>query len=146
MTRGPKPFQITKVLLLERSIPEPNSGCWLWLGVTDGCGYGAPHIGQRMYLAHRLSYELFVGPIPADLTIDHKCCVRCCINPDHLEPVTRAENSRRAMARLRGADTACRNGHEFTPQNTYRDNRGWRVCRQCNRDAHARHRARKIAA
>lgn len=89
--------EITKQLLLDRSIPEPNSGCWLWMWAVDGNGYGA----ICSQLAHRLSYGAFVGPIPPELTIDHKCCVNSCINPDHLEPVTRAENTRRQMARLR---------------------------------------------
>lgn len=87
---------------LERwSIPEPNSGCVLWLGALTWDGYG--YIGLRdaagkayNVRAHRAAYELRVGPIRDGLVIDHLCRVRCCINPDHLEVVTQHENLRRS--------------------------------------------------
>lgn len=72
---------------------EPNSGCWLWLGADNGCGYGK----FRGRYAHRISFELAKGNIPARMHLDHKCRVRCCVNPDHLEPVTNAENARRGI-------------------------------------------------
>ena len=73
---------------------EPNSGCWLWAGADNGEGYGK----FRGKYAHRLSYERHKGPIPDGLHLDHLCRMPCCINPDHLEPVTNAENARRGMA------------------------------------------------
>lgn len=75
-----------------KSIPEPNSGCLLWLAYTDPSGYGRLHFNGRQRLAHRLSYENAKGPIPAGLHLLHKCDVPCCINPDHLRPGTQAEN------------------------------------------------------
>lgn len=76
--------------------PEPNSGCWLWLGSLSS-GYGKFTVGKERQ-AHRVSYVLHVGPIPEGLEIDHLCRTRQCVNPDHLEAVTAAENNRRAAA------------------------------------------------
>lgn len=78
-----------------------DTGCWIWRGTPGANGYGRLSIGNRPTYAHRAAYELHVGPIPAGLTIDHLCRVRMCVNPDHLEPVTRAENTRREAAALR---------------------------------------------
>lgn len=70
---------------------EPNSGCWLWSGADNGVGYGK----FRGRYAHRISWEMHKGPIPDGMHIDHLCRVRCCVNPEHLEPVTNRENARR---------------------------------------------------
>lgn len=75
----------------------PN-GCWLWTGTIERTGYGRFWLGGRQEIAHRASYALLIGPIPEGLTIDHLCRVRACVNPDHLEPVTLAENIRRERA------------------------------------------------
>lgn len=88
--------------LRERTEVHP-SGCWLWTGGLAANGYGRLSVDGRLTYAHRAAYEIHVGPIPDDLTIDHLCMVRRCINPDHLEPVTRAENSRREMQARRTA-------------------------------------------
>lgn len=93
-TRDPYPPTIDR--LLSKCIPEPNSGCWLWIGAMHEGGYGRVRYHNRTLPAHRVSYMVHVGPIPGGLVIDHKCRVRCCVNPDHLEPVTRKENMRRA--------------------------------------------------
>lgn len=71
-------------------------GCWIWTAAVGAHGYGVFGQGSRTYLAHRLSYGELMEPIPADLTIDHLCRVKRCVNPAHLEVVTRAENGRRA--------------------------------------------------
>jgi hypothetical protein len=78
--------------LASRYIPEPNSGCWIWLGNIKKNGYGSLTVGEKNLYAHRLSYEISNGPIPKGKVLDHKCRVRCCCNPDHLEPVTQHEN------------------------------------------------------
>ena len=111
-----------------------SSGCWEWQSVRMPFGYGqfggklANGRNQMLY-AHRVSYTWFHGAIPTGLTIDHLCANPCCVNPEHLEAVTGAENTRRACARR----THCKHGHEFTPENTYRSKtRTRRECRACN--------------
>ena len=74
--------------------PEPNTGCWLWSGARAANGYGfCRHpITRRMSNVHRVVYEQECGPIPKGLDLDHLCRNPACVNPDHLEPVTRAVN------------------------------------------------------
>jgi hypothetical protein len=112
--------------------PEPNSGCWLWTGCLNSKGYGRFSFGGVVQNAHRVAYQLFRGSIPESLHIDHLCRVRCCVNPDHLEPVTPLDNTRRGDAGKWGkAKRNCPSGHEYTPANTYRRKDGWRECRAC---------------
>jgi hypothetical protein len=126
------------------SMPLPWSGCTVWLGATSN-GYGITSIDGANRLAHRVSYELAKGPIPAGLEIDHKCKVRCCINPDHLEPVTGWENNRRSgsPSAKNLVKTHCDHGHEFSTENT-RLYQGKRLCRACDREKVRRYRAKKI--
>jgi transcriptional regulator with XRE-family HTH domain len=79
------------------------NGCWIWLGRINGFGYGEIKCGERRLKAHRVSYEHHVGPIPEGLDLDHLCRVRPCVNPEHLEPVTRSENVRRGHQARRAA-------------------------------------------
>lgn len=113
-------------------IPEPNSGCWLWLGAGSG-GYGHTWaVGGRKWLAHRLAFEVLVGPVPKGLDLDHLCRNRGCCNPAHLEPVTHRENARRG---LHGAlITRCPSGHAYDDENTYVGPNGARKCRRCGRE------------
>ena len=95
---------------------EPMSGCWLWIAALSPYGYAAFSVGGRagrMVPGHRWSYEHFVGPIPEGLTLDHLCRVRGCVNPWHLEPVTRGENVMRGFgpAAIAARATHCQRGH-----------------------------------
>lgn len=99
------------------SIPEPNSGCWIWDLFVSKDGYAKVHIKRgEPSCAHRKSYELAKGPIPPTYEVDHLCRVTCCINPDHLEAVTPEENGRRKMAAYR-PPAHCKKGHAFGPDN-----------------------------
>ena len=75
-----------------------SEGHWLWTTARESEGYGVLNVDGRLTLAHRFAYELFHGPIPQGLEIDHLCMVKHCVNPDHLEPVTHRENMRRWRA------------------------------------------------
>lgn len=90
---------------------EKTATCWLWTGAISGrTGYGSfclspAFVGDRRLIgAHRWAYENTVGPVPKGLVLDHLCCVRRCVNPDHLEPVTYRENFLRGVqSSTRGA-------------------------------------------
>lgn len=127
-----------------------NDGCWIWTASVSTFGYALLWVDGKSRRAHRVAYEYFVGPVPVDLELDHLCRNRRCVNPAHLEPVTRAENTRRSDVALgiRSAATHCKYGHEFTPENTAsrRQCNGsvGRRCRKCwNRSR--RHRSLSVA-
>lgn len=120
-----------------RSIPEPNTGCWLWLMAICADGYGRISIERRSRLAHRASWEAHRGVIPTGLVIDHVCRNRACVNPDHLRVTTIGDNVRCGDGptgqHLRA--TRCIRGHAFDSENTYRyASTGWRMCRTCQRE------------
>lgn len=110
------------------------SGCWPWTGYIDEKGYGIFGVrSDDLCKAHRYSYELHVGKIPEGKQLDHKCRVRHCVNPEHLEPVTNRENVIRGNA-ARPKRQACKAGHKFTEENTYiHPKRGTRHCKACQR-------------
>ena len=104
-----------------------EGGCWEWQRALTRGGYGSATLASgECRRAHRWVYESRIGPIPDGLQLDHLCRNKRCVNPDHLEPVTHAENQRRAAA----TRTNCKHGHEFTIENTYL-NGGGRHCRTC---------------
>lgn len=106
------------------TIPEPNTGCWLWLGGVGPLGYGTFGMRKRMFLAHRVSYELHRGFIPEGMVLDHLCKQRSCVNPDHLRVVTRGvnstENSTSICAQLKAREVCHNCGSEFRYRKTAR--------------------------
>ena len=122
-------------------MPEPNSGCWLWVGATCNGGYGRFRRSGPDFQnvgAHRYAFELANGPIPEGLHIDHRCSNPTCVNPDHLDAVTPGENLRRTDERGRCPGhhkykTHCQKGHPYSGGNLYIDSRGIRHCRTCKR-------------
>jgi hypothetical protein len=126
---------IAKARFDEKVMPEPMSGCWLWIGAVQSSGYGNFGTDGKNYLAHRVSYTERRGPIPEGMTIDHKCRTRSCVNPDHMEVVPFKENLRRRNA----AKTHCKNGHPLAGDNAYiRPDGLGRGCRECRRQANER--------
>lgn len=117
---------------LMRHVRFADGGHWLWTGHIAATGYGRIYVEKQSLYVHRVAYETFVGPIPADRQIDHLCRVRACFNPRHLEPVTPRENQLRAPE-SNTARTSCRRGHPFSEENTHRHN-GRRFCRACRRE------------
>ena len=90
--------------LWRNCIPEPNSGCWIWMGSLGKFGYGQIMMpGGKPRRAHRISYQVYKGPIPKELDVMHSCDIRCCINPDHLSVGTRKQNMEDALKRGRVA-------------------------------------------
>ena len=138
-------------LLLYSTVDERN-GCWLWSRATAGQqGYGRIQLpGSVQKLAHVASYEVFVGPVPIGLELDHLCRQRSCIRPDHLEAVTHAENVRRGLAGdLRPPKTHCNYGHEMAGENLMmrkRREKMGRSCRTCHRAQVAGYRTKRKAA
>jgi hypothetical protein len=150
-------------LLSKVDVPASWLTCWTWKGHVIPKGYGQIYVGGRMKRAHRVAYELAIGPIPEGMNLDHLChtrdsscsggdsCLhRRCVNPLHLEPVSARDNTHRstvAIAAQNAAKTHCPQGHEYTPENTYvwADAPGAsRHCRTCARER-ARSRTRKAS-
>lgn len=109
-----------------------ENGCWDWVGAIGVGGYGIWDAdGGR--LAHRTLYIRAKGAIPTGLQLDHLCRNPSCVNPDHLEPVTPRENTRRSngISGINSRKTHCLNGHPFDDTNTYVPKKGGRYCKQC---------------
>jgi hypothetical protein len=115
--------------------------CWEWTGSKFKEGYGSFYLDGKCKGAHRQSYEWEYGPIPGGLDIDHYVCDNTsCVRPSHLKAVTHAQNISRGMRKAdrskwkpkpNSLKTHCPRNHEYTPENTYVNPKGSRVCRAC---------------
>ncbi|WP_411194457.1 HNH endonuclease signature motif containing protein [Rhodococcus erythropolis] len=129
---------------VEKTAPADN-GCIVWTaGIASQAGYGYFYAGRtsreqtgRVY-AHRWAYEHYVGTIPEGMEIDHLCRNRLCVNPKHLEAVTRDENYRRSLGNHRKSQ--CPAGHPYAGVNLYVTPSGGRQCRTCKKRASVKHR------
>ena len=129
--------------LMERVSVDAATGCWVWTSKLNPGGYST-FLNRN---AHRLMYEIKVGPVPAGLDLDHLCRNRACLNPAHLEPVTRSENLRRGdMGRRRRSITHCPKGHAYEGANLYVARDGHRDCVACQRQRVRDWRARRVAS
>lgn len=121
--------------------------CWIYSGYTS-TGYGVFYFKKNLkgrnvsFMAHRISWSIFKGNFTKGLVIDHTCMNKACVNPDHLREVTIQTNvleNSKALAVVNKAKTHCKNGHEFTPENTLTCQKTrvskqgvlWRSCRKC---------------
>lgn len=121
-----------------------GEGCWEWAGSKTAAGYGNLRLpsGANGY-AHRVSFELTRGPIPAGMVLDHLCRNRACVNPEHLEPVSQLENVRRGASAYGEIKKSCPRGHDMTDAtNVYTRPSGYKVCRHC---ASAQNDKRRVA-
>ena len=123
-------------------VPDPNSGCWHWMGTLNAAGYAVfwDNAAQTTIRAHRFAYNLFKGVIPEGLEPDHLCREKSCVNPDHLEAVTHQINVLRSAgpAARNAVKTHCPAGHPYSGENLYehKTGRGCKICRRRNRDNH----------
>ena len=118
-----------------------ESGCWNWIAGIFGTGYGQFRVGDKRIGAHRQSYKIFKGEIPEGLVIDHLCRNIMCVNPSHLEAVTSSVNRLRGFnPEHRRVKPHCKNGHDYTPENTklYAHRKG-RTCLICKNIYAQRH-------
>jgi hypothetical protein len=120
-----------------------TDSCWLWTGWQSEYGYGKfQRDDGAKVMAHRFAYEEVKGPIPEGLVLDHLCRVQTCVNPEHLEPVTNAENILRgeSPSAKNARRSLCIRGHRLTP----RKGTSWRECKTCLSRWHAERSKRRV--
>lgn len=120
-----------------------GDGCWAWTGWKTHDGYGGFTLGPdeggpKTLYAHRVLYELFVGPIPEGYEVDHLCFNEGCCNPEHLDACPKVEN-------LRRRESICKKGHMITEDNRKRFSDGGSCCLRCYTDKQAAARAARRA-
>lgn len=122
----PKKFEVDNV-----------TQCWNWILSLDKDGYGVTNLKGKTFKAHRLYYQLFKGQLIKGMVIDHICRNRKCVNPEHLRQVSPRTNvfeNSEALAFKNKQKTHCKNGHEYSVENTRITPAKGRVCRTCDRE------------
>lgn len=139
--------------LASQSVPEPNSGCLLWLGGCSSTGYGEMNVDGKIKLTHRLAFELAFGPIPPKAYVLHRCDVRSCISPAHLFCGNAKINAMDMAYKGRSVNqkkTQCSRGHDFLGANVIHgigeEGRPRRRCRICYNMVSAAGKRRRRAA
>ena len=133
----PKAAILDSAYIEQQSIPEPNSGCWIWLNATGNKGYGQIKIrGHKRQSAHRASFSIFCSEPSPTNDIDHRCRNVLCVNPQHLEEVTHKINCQRRNA----IRSTCPQGHPYSGV----DARGARRCRTCDAVASRKYRIKRL--
>ena len=115
-------------------VKKLENGCWEWIGALLASGYGQFALRHNQNVsAHRISYEWENGAIPEELQLDHLCRNRKCVNPEHLQPVTKRDNILRGVGfgAKNSQKTHCPKGHPYDLFNTYHIPNGRRGCRIC---------------
>lgn len=136
----PRPVKTTTEKFLSHvSMDADANACWRWLGATTTGGYGVFARGSGRgktsnTTAHRIAYELYVGPIPDQHEVDHLCKNPICVNPRHLEAVTAQENNRRSdsLSARNMRKTCCPIGHPYSEHGYTNPTTGKRRCRTCS--------------
>jgi hypothetical protein len=149
---GPKP--IPTDIRFWKNVEITIGSCWIWTAYKKPNGYGQfnEKIGtvKKTLYAHRFSYEMKNGHVPEGLELDHHCRMRSCVNPDHLEAVTRYVNVHRSVLPPPSRNAMkmfCDQGHRFDHKNTWHemnkdDSVKGRHCRECHRIREAARRDR----
>ncbi len=133
----PMSKDLVSQLMKHVQVGSGDSPCWCWVGAMDGNGYGSVRVRGQTCKAHRVAFCAHRRSIPEGMDLDHLCRNRACINPEHLEPVTRRTNTLRGnhqnvVIRRTGI---CKNGHDMNMTGRYyrRNGRGSQ-CAECSRE------------
>lgn len=145
-----KKYSLKRMERFWEKVNVTHGGCWEWKASLINTGYGRFWNGERVQLAHRFLYEMVNGLVPEGFELDHLCRNRKCVNPRHLEIVTRRENLLRGIGPSRArayqlAKTHCPKGHPYDKENTYILPNGGRDCRECRKAAGKRWREEQVA-
>jgi hypothetical protein len=134
--------------VFEKVFIDFATGCWIWTAARREYGYGVVHYRRKVWRAHALMFKLYGGVVPEGLVLDHLCRVTSCVNPEHLEPVTPAENTQRMFAAIghyNDKKENCLRGHEFAPATLTPQGHRKRRCPTCARDHYQAYVARQKA-